>query len=89
MAWNVELSESADRELDKLDPQDRERILKFLHQRVAKLDDPRSLGAALRGSQLGEFWKYRGGDYRPISKIQDDRLAVLVLRVGHRKQVYR
>ena len=89
MAWNVELSESANRELDKLDPQDRERILKFLHQRVAKLDDPRSLGAALRGSQLGEFWKYRVGDYRLISKIDDDRLAVLVLRVGHRKEVCR
>jgi len=89
MAWNVELSESADQELDKLDPQDRERILKFLHQRIAKLDDPRSLGAALRGSQLGEFWKYRVGDYRLILKIDDDRLAVLVLRVGHRKEVYR
>jgi mRNA interferase RelE/StbE len=89
MAWNVELSESADRELDKLDPRDRERILKFLQQRVAKLDDPRSLGAALRGSQLGEFWKYRVGDYRLISKIEDDRLLVLVLRVGHRKEVYR
>jgi len=89
MAWNVELSESADRDLEKLDPQDRERILKFLQQRIAKLDDPRSLGAALRGSQLGEFWKYRVGDYRLISKIQDDRLAVLVLRVGHRKEVYR
>jgi mRNA interferase RelE/StbE len=89
MAWNVELSESADREIDKLDPQDRERILKFLHQRVAKLDDPRSLGAALRGPELGEFWKYRVGDYRLISKIEDDRLVVLVLRVGHRKEIYR
>jgi mRNA interferase RelE/StbE len=89
MAWNVELSESADRDLDKLESQDRERVLKFLHQPVAKLDDPRSLGAALRGSQLGEFWKYRVGDYRLISKIQGDRLAVLVLRVGHRKEVYR
>jgi mRNA interferase RelE/StbE len=89
MAWNVELSESADRELAKLDPKDGERILRFLHQRVAKLEDPRSLGAALRGSQLGEFWKYRVGDYRLISKIEDDRLTVLLLRVGHRKEVYR
>ena len=89
MAWNVELSESADRELAKLDPQDRERILKFLERRVAKLDDPRSLGEALHGSQLGEFWKYRVGDYRLISKIEDDRRLVLVLRVGHRKEIYR
>ena len=89
MAWNVELSESADRELGKLDPQDRKRILRFLHDRVARLDDPRSLGEALHGSRLGEFWKYRVGDYRLISKIEDDRLVVLVLRVGHRKEIYR
>lgn len=89
MAYSVELSESADRELGKLDAQQAKRILKFLHERVAKLDDPRSIGEALRGSRLGEFWKYRVGDYRLISKIEDDRLVVLVLRVGHRREIYR
>jgi len=89
MAYSVELAESADRELDKLDTQHRQRILKFLHERVAKLDDPRSIGEALHGSQFGEFWKYRVGDYRLISKIEDDRLVVLVLRVGHRREIYR
>ena len=89
MAYSVELSESADRELGKLDAQHRKRILKFLYDRVAKLDDPRSIGEALHGSQLGEFWKYRVGDFRLISKIEDDRLVVLVLRVGHRREIYR
>ena len=89
MAYSVELSESADRELSKLDAQQAKRILKFLHERVAKLDNPRSIGEALHGSQLGEFWKYRVGDYRLISKIEDDRLVVLVLRVGHRREIYR
>ena len=89
MAYNVELSESAERELGKLDAPQAKRILKFLHQRVAKLDDPRSIGEALHGSRLGEFWKYRVGDYRLICKIEDDRLIVLVLRVGHRKEIYR
>jgi mRNA interferase RelE/StbE len=89
MAWDVELSAEADRELGKLDAQYAKRILKFLHQRVAKLDDPRSIGEALHGSRLGEFWKYRVGDYRLICKIEDDRLVVLVLRVGHRKEIYR
>lgn len=89
MAWNVELSESADRELAKLDPQNQKRILKFLRERIAKLDHPRSLGKALHGSRPGEFWKYRVGDYRLICKIEDDRLVVLVLRVGHRREVYR
>ena len=88
MAYSVELSAEVDRELSKLDAQQAKRILKFLRQRVAKLDDPRSIGEALHGSRLGEFWKYRVGDYRLISKIEDDRLLVLVLRVGHRKEIY-
>jgi mRNA interferase RelE/StbE len=88
VAHNVELSESADRELGKLDVQQAKRILKFL-QRIAKLDDPRSIGEALHGSRLGEFWKYRVVDYRMICKIDDDRLVVLVIRVGHRKEIYR
>ena len=89
MAWKVELSATADRELSKLDPQHSKRILKFLQERIAKLDNPRSLGKASHGSRFGEFWKYRLGEYRLICKIEDERLLVLVLRVGHRKEIYR
>ena len=89
MAWKVELSATTIRELDELDLQHSRRILKFLYERVARLEDPRSIGQALRGSQLGEFWKYRVGDYRLICKIEDDRVVVLFLRVGHRREIYR
>lgn len=89
MAWSVELSETAERELSKLDAQHGKGILKFLDQRVGKRDDPRSIGEALHGSRLGEFWKYRMGDYGLICRIEDDRLLVLVLRVSHRKEIYR
>jgi mRNA interferase RelE/StbE len=89
MAYSVELSAGVDRELGKLDAHQAKRILKFLHERVATLDDPRSIGKALQGSRLGEFWKYRVGDYRLICKIEDTRLMVLVLRVGHRKEIHR
>jgi mRNA interferase RelE/StbE len=89
MAWGVELAETAERELAKLDAPQRKRVLKFLHERVTKLENPRSLGKALHGSRLGEFWKYRVGDYRLICKIEDDRLIVLVLRIGHRSEIYR
>ena len=88
MAWKVELSVEADRQLDKLDTQITRRILKFLHERVAKLGNPRSIGEALRGAKLGEFWKYRVGDYRLICSIEDKQVLVLVLRVGHRREVY-
>jgi mRNA interferase RelE/StbE len=89
MAWRVELSEEADRELAKLDAQHRKRILRFLYQRIAKLDNPRGVGKALHGPRFGELWKYRVGDYRVICKIEDDRLIVLVLRIGHRREIYR
>ena len=89
MAWKIELDRAAVRDLGKLDPQAARRILAFLHGRVAPLDDPRSIGEALKGSRLGEFWKYRAGDYRVIAHIEDDALRVLVVRVGSRDKVYR
>ena len=89
MAWKIELDPAASKELNKLDSQTTKRILKFLHERVAQLDDVRSIGEALKGERLGEFWKYRVGDYRIIARIEDGRLTVLVLRVGNRRDVYK
>ena len=89
MAWKVELDPAAERELDKLDPQIARRVLTFLHGRVAVLDDPRSIGEALKGSKLGEFWKYRVGDCRVISSIEDGALRIIVVKIGNRREVYR
>lgn len=89
MAWKIELDPAAERELDKLDPQIARRILTFLHDRVAVLDNPRSIGEALKGSKLGEFWKYRVGDYRIVSSIEDGALRILVVKIGNRREVYR
>ncbi len=89
MAWKVELSSLAQKNLDQLDPQVARRILSFLHERVSPLDDPRSIGEALKGSRLGDFWKYRVGDYRVIAEINDQGLRILVVRVGNRREVYR
>lgn len=73
----------------KLDKQIAKRITEFLRERVAVLDDPRSIGEALKGSKLGEFWKYRVGDYRIISTIEDGALRILVVKIGNRREVYR
>jgi mRNA interferase RelE/StbE len=88
MAWKVELSAEADRELGKLDAPQRTGILNFLEGRVAKLDDPRSLGQSRRGSKLGEFWKYRGAPHRLICKIRGRSLDGVGLRIGHRREIY-
>ena len=89
MAWKLEIDSAAARDLDRLDRQAARRILAFLHGRIAALDDPRSIGEALKGSRLGEFWKYRVGDYRIICSIEDGALRILVVRVGNRREVYR
>lgn len=89
MAWKIELSGLALKNLAELDRQSARRILRFLSQRVAELDDPRSLGEALKGSKLGGFWKYRVGDYRIIADIQDSAVLILVVRIGNRREVYR
>jgi mRNA interferase RelE/StbE len=89
MVWKIDLEKSAERELDKLDPQIAKRILLFLYERVATLDDPRSIGEALKGSKFGSYWKYRVGSYRIISKIEDDVLLILVVKIGNRSDVYK
>jgi mRNA interferase RelE/StbE len=89
MAWRVDLSGQAQRDLRKLDRQVAQRILTFLRDRVAPLENPRSIGEALRGPRLGDFWKYRIGDYRVIASIEDSVLRVLVVRIGNRREIYR
>ena len=88
MVWKIEFDPAAARELGKIDPQVARRILSFLHDRVAHLENPRSVGEALKGSKLGAFWKYRVGDYRIISNIEDGRLLIMVIRIGNRREVY-
>ena len=89
MAWLVKLSKTAEKQLEKLDKPVAQRIYDFLEQRVAALDDPRSIGEALAGSRFGELWKYRQGDYRIVVSIEDDVVQILVVKIGHRREVYR
>ena len=89
LAWRIEFEDAALKELAKLDKPVARRILAFLRERVAQLDDPRSVGEALKGSKLGEFWKYRVGDYRIVAHIEDRALRALGLKVGNRREVYR
>ena len=89
MVWLISFEDEAKKELAKMDKQIARRITAFLRERVATLDDPRSIGEALKGSKLGEFWKYRVGDYRIISSIEDGELRIMVVKIGNRREVYR
>ncbi len=88
MIWQVEWDERARRELRQLDRPVQQQILKYLRQRVATSEDPRRFGRALTGS-LGGLWRYRVGDYRLICQFEDERLIVLIVGVGHRREIYK
>lgn len=89
MVWRIEFSALAEKQLGKLDRPVAQRIHSFLRERVAVLDDPRSIGAALKGSALGELWKYRVGDWRLICQIRDKEILIIVVGLGNRREVYR
>ncbi|QCM09217.1 type II toxin-antitoxin system RelE/ParE family toxin [Agrobacterium tumefaciens] len=89
MIWTIEYHTLVQKEMRKLNPEIRRRIRAFLHERLAVIDDPRQTGSALQGSELGNFWRYRVGDYRIICDIQDHKLVVLVVEIGHRREIYR
>jgi mRNA interferase RelE/StbE len=89
LVWRIDISATAEKQLGKLDRPVAQRILTFLRERVAVLDDPRAIGEALRGGALGEFWKYRVGDWRVICEIQDKQIVITVLSLGNRREVYR
>jgi mRNA interferase RelE/StbE len=89
LTWRIDLTASAVKQLSKLDKSEARRITTFLRERIGSLDDPRSLGKPLTGPQLGEFWRYRVGDYRIICNIQDGALVVLVIEIGNRRDIYR
>jgi len=88
MAWTIEYTDAAIRQIGKLDKATARSIADYLEGRVAPLDDARSLGKSLGGT-LASFWRYRVGDYRIICELQNERLCVLVVRVGHRRDIYR
>ena len=87
MAWTIEYTDFARRQLRKLDKTSARRILDYMDQRVAPLEDARSLGKALHGP-LGDLWRYRVGDCRIICELRDKEIRIVVVRVGNRKDVY-
>jgi mRNA interferase RelE/StbE len=84
-SWTLEISRTAAKQIPKLDRKAQRAIIRFLRERVEPAEDPRQWGKPLRGEKRG-LWRYRVGDYRLICDIQDEKITVLVLAVGHRKE---
>jgi mRNA interferase RelE/StbE len=89
LAWAIELTPEAVKALAHLGNEGERRVVRFLRERVSRLDDPRTIGEPLKGSHFAGLWRYRAGDYRILCDIQDERVTILVVLVGHRREVYR
>ncbi len=86
MARKVELTDTAAKQLARLDKTQAQRITKYL-RRVMLLKDPRDAGKALTGN-LRTYWRYRVGDYRVVCDIRDNELVIVAVMIGHRSEVY-
>lgn len=87
MRFDIEFTTKAEKEMSKMDKQTARKILNYLKMRVSSQSDPRNFGKELKGNLAG-LWRYRVENHRIICKIEDERMVVLVVRVGHRKDVY-
>jgi mRNA interferase RelE/StbE len=88
LAWQIEFDSEAEDDLGKLDREIQRRIIRYLRDRIATANDPRRFGAPLR-RELSGLWKYRVSDYRIICRIEAKKLVVYVIRIGHRREIYK
>ena len=87
MTWKIEFDAEVEKELRKLGHTAQKKIITFLKEKIILSDNPRLLGKPLSGDLTG-VWRYRVGDYRILAQLEDKNFIVLVIHVGHRKNVY-
>lgn len=88
MTWQIKFTQTAAKQFSKLDKPIKQRVMGFLENRLANMENPKQIGKALQGT-LSEYWAYRVGNYRILAKLQDQQLLVLIVEIGHRKEVYK
>ena len=85
--YHVEFTKNAMKQLKKMDKSSASLILGWIRKNIEGCDNPRIHGKGLTANRSGQ-WRYRVGDYRIITEIEDDKVIVLVLNVGHRRDIY-
>ena len=88
MAWTLRFTETALKQLKKLDKQISDLITRVLRDKIATSPDPRLFGKALTGEFKG-YWRYRIENYRVICELRDKELIILVVAIGHRREIYK
>ncbi len=87
MSYRIVFTKSAKKKFDRLDHSTRLILTKWIAKHLENAKDPRLSGKALSANRVGQ-WRYRIGDYRLIAEIEDDKLIILFIDVGHRREIY-
>lgn len=89
LVWTIEFDAKAIKQLQKMGDAEARRVREYLRKRIAPLDNPRDAGIAMQGTEFAHLWRYKVGAYRIICEIKDQKLIVLVVEIGHRREIYR
>ena len=87
MKYKVEFTQRALKDLKKLDRHTAALILGWIRKNLENCENPRFFGKALTANRSGQ-WRYRVGDYRLLAEIRDDKIIILILNIGHRREIY-
>jgi len=88
MSYHIKFSETAKKQLGKFDGFTRSQIIEYVERELNNIDNPRRIGKGLKGKLKG-LWRYEIGKYRLLCSIEDDTLIILIVKIGHRREVYR
>ncbi len=86
-SWSLSITADANKSFGKLDKPVQQKITKFFEERILPSHNPRQLGKQLKGN-LSQYWSYGIGDYRVICEFIDNQLVILVVGIGHRRDIY-
>ena len=87
MTWRVEFTEEAEKQFLKLDKYTQRVVAAWIDKHLAGTENPRATGKPSTANRKGQ-WRYRIGDYRMLCRIEDDRIVIVVIAIGHRREVY-
>jgi len=88
MKYKILFEKNADKQLKKIDTTQQRIIVNWIAKNLENTNDPRILGKSLKGN-LRDYWRYRVGNYRIIAEIDDEEVRILIIEVGHRKDIYK
>ncbi len=88
MKYKILFDKDAEKQLNKIDGTQQRIIVNWIAKYLENTHDPRIFGKTLKGN-LKDYWRYRVGNYRIIAEINNDEIRIIIIEIGHRKDIYK